>query len=64
MNYKKMVNALHETRSRTYSLQEALNEPRRWCAYWMLYNTPEATDGSVCYDKWISYVTYIRSKPE
>lgn len=64
MNFKKAIEALGRARGISCTVQEALAQPQRWDAYWMLYNTPEAKDVSVCYDEWIKYVDYARSKPE
>ena len=64
MNFEKAICAMVRYRGNVYSVQEALKAPCRWDAYWMLYNTPEASTISVCYDEWIKYVDYVRSKPE
>ena len=64
MNFKKAIEGLGRTRGLSCTIQEALSHPNRWDAYWMLYNTPEAKDASFCYDKWMKYVDYVRSKPE
>jgi len=64
MNFKRAVDALDKTRGIPCTIQEALAQPYRWDAYWMLYNTPESKDDSFCYNKWMKHVDYVRSKPE
>lgn len=64
MSLERLIKAFYKTKGKIYTLEEALSCKNRWEAYWMLYSTKESSDFNYPYDNWISYVNYVRSKPE